>query len=487
MDRRRLALLALFGLVVLSGCTLPHSPDQFDTDREPGYVAGYAHDDAFAFDDSETLTESQLEDVKYRSMARIEAIRGLKFHHDVELEVITRAEYRSERGEPTPASPFVDELWRGAFVVDGETDVNRAMADLQGANVQGYYVNDQIVVIVEDADEIRLNREVLVHELVHALQDQHFGLERRGETIDERRAELGLLEGEANYVPHRYDERCDREWQCVVDHDPATTISAADDPNLGLLLSTYAPYSEGPAFVADLYERADGWDAVDAAYDEYPASTSQLIHPERYPDDRPIDVGVTDRSSDEWEPITRDGDVRTETIGEATIFASLWSDGVVERPLTEGATDLSPYNYSHPATEGWAGDTMVVYERAAGDGDETETGHVWRLAWESEADAATFADAYRDLLESHGGESVVETQMQAQPQPQNGSEGVYRIPDGDPFAGAYRVVVDGDTVEIVGAPAVDDLEEIRTPESAPTASVGQSSPVASAASAPADG
>ncbi|MDQ2052347.1 Hvo_1808 family surface protein [Natronolimnohabitans sp. A-GB9] len=445
MQRSRLALFALVVLVALSGCTLPSSPDQFDTDREFGYVADYAHDDRFEFDDEETLTEDQLEDVKYRSMARIEVVRELKFEHDVELEVITRDEYRSERGEPVPASPFVNELWRGAFVVDGETDVNRAMDDLYGAGVQGYYANDRIVIITDDADEIRIDRSTLVHELVHALQDQHFGIDSRGETVDERRAELGLLEGDADYVPHLYDERCGEEWQCLAENAlPATTDSGAGELNLGLMLSIYAPYSEGPPFVADLRERG-GWDAVDAAYDDYPKSTSQLIHPDRYPDDRPADVDVPDRSSDDWEPITRDGEVRTETVGEATLFASLWANGVVDRPLTDGGTELSPYNYSHPATDGWAGDTFQAYHDTD---DEERTGHVWKLAWETEADAERFADAYRDLLEAREAESV------------DDAAATYRISDGDPFEGAYRVTVSGDTVEIVGAPTVDDLEGI---------------------------
>ncbi|WP_440766873.1 Hvo_1808 family surface protein [Natronorubrum sp. DTA7] len=451
MQRGHLGLLAVVSLLVLSGCALPDAPDRFDTDRELGHVGGYAHDDAFEFDDADALTERQVEAVKYRSMARIEVVRGLQFEHDVRLEVISRDEYRSQRGAPRSASPFVNEVWRGAFVVDGETDVGQAMNTLYGGAVQGYYTSDRIVIITDNTDEIRINRNTLVHELVHALQDQQFGLDRSGQTIDEQRAEIGLTEGEANYIPHLYDRRCGEEWQCLAEYErpPATNLGGTPF-NAGLFLSIYAPYSEGPPFVDHLRDRG-GWAAVDDAYDDRPASTSQLIHPERYPDDWPVDVEVPDRSSDDWEPFTRGSEPRTETVGEATLFAALWTNNAVDRWLTDGATELSPYNYSYPATDGWAGDTIQVYHDAD---DEDRTGHVWYLAWESDDDADEFAAVYRTLLENRGATAVER------------ADDVYRIEDGEAFAGAYRVTVDGDTVEIVGAPTVDDIEAIHGSETA---------------------
>ncbi|WP_222920393.1 Hvo_1808 family surface protein [Natrinema sp. SYSU A 869] len=470
----RLRLFAVLALVVLSGCALPGSQSGFDTDRDLGHVGDYAHDDTFAFDADDGLSETQLEAVKYRSMARIEVVRGLKYDRDVSLEIVSRAEYRDQQAGGTGnASTFRNELWRGAFVVDGETDVKRAFDDLYDDSVQGYYVNNRIVIVADDTDDVRINRQTLVHELTHALQDQHFGIRRESETIDGVRAENGLLEGEAGYVPQQYDRRCGDEWQCLPDYQPPTSSGEAltERPfNVGLFLSIYAPYAEGPPFVTDLYERG-GWDAIDRAHDEPPRSTAQLIHPDRYPDTRPADVTISDRSSDDWRPITDgegsgsdggddsdgtgNGEPRTETIGEATLFATLWANGVIDRPLTAGATDDS-YNYSHPATEGWAGDSIQVYRNAD---EPTWTGHVWRLEWDRPADATEFADAYRRLLETRGAERV-----------KSAGDGVYRIPDGEPFAGAYRVSGTGTTVEIVGAPAVDDLAAIHAtePESTPS-------------------
>ncbi|MFC7231709.1 Hvo_1808 family surface protein [Saliphagus sp. GCM10025308] len=223
----------------------------------------------------------------------------------------------------------------------------------------------------------------------------------------------------------------------------------------------YAPYAEGPTFVQSIYD-AGGWDAVDAAFADRPTSTSQLVHPERYPDGRPVDVAVDDRSSPAWSPITDDnGDIRTETVGEATLFGALWANGALDHSLLDEERELSPYNYSHPATAGWAGDTFVAYEATDdgstedgdGDGDDEDgdgaTGHVWALEFRTPADADRFASAYERLLENRGAEDV------------DAESTTYRIDDDEPFAGAYRLVVDGSRVELVGAPTVEGLEGIR--------------------------
>ena len=41
------------------------------------------------------------------------------------------------------------------------------------------------------------------------------------------------------------------------------------------------PYLAGSTWVSGLWA-SGGWDAVDAAYDQPPASTEQVLHPEKY-------------------------------------------------------------------------------------------------------------------------------------------------------------------------------------------------------------
>ncbi|WP_276254826.1 Hvo_1808 family surface protein [Halomontanus rarus] len=511
---RRLTLLAVVLIALLAGCSLiaPNAdtdadssvtlePRSLDSDRPLGTVGNYTATDTFELgpNSSTGLTTAELEAVKYRSMARIEVVRGLQFREDVGLEIVSRERYRQENSwAEGAAGPYTNELWRAGFVVDGETEYNDALGELYGGSVQGYYSSGRIVLVTDEVDSVSVDRDTLVHELVHALQDQHFGLARSGTTVDERRAESGLIEGEGNYVPHLYDQRCGAAWECLPDLEREPGTANQRPFNVGLYLSIYAPYAEGPTFVRHLHERGgergsangsarvnasasenetgDGeWAAVDAAFDDRPSSTEQILHPERYPDDRPVNVSVADRSGAEWEPFTvadesesegegegeekDETDLRTETVGEATLFATLFANGIVDRPLTEGGTDISPYNYSHPITDGWAGDTLVAYHDRD---DEDRTGHVWRLAWNSEADATQFREAYLKLLERHDAEAV------------SGATDTYRVPDESGFAGAYRVTSEGDRVTIVGGPTVASLEDIhgsetRSPPSAITA------------------
>jgi hypothetical protein len=119
----------------------------------------------------------------------------------------------------------------------------------------------------------------------------------------------------------------------------------------------------------------------------------------------------------------------------------------------EGSTQLRPigqYNYDFPVTDGWDGDRLVPYvnENSAETG---ETGYVWEINWDSEADAAEFVDGYEQLLSYHGAESVEDR------------ENVYHIPEGNGFADAFHVRQDGDTVTIVNAPTVEELGDVHAP------------------------
>lgn len=200
------------------------------------------------------------------------------------------------------------------------------------------------------------------------------------------------------------------------------------------------PYIEGPGFVQNLYERG-GWDAVDGAYDDPPVSTAQTIHPGAYPTEQPLEVTVTDRSTGEWAPLPGAG---TRTVGEAGVFTTLRVTGAITAAnFTDGGGPLASRSYDHPASAGWAGDTLVAYT------DTERDGYVWKLQWDSSADAREFAAAYREGLRRQGARVV--------------SNDTYVLPEG-PFADAFRVTREADTVVVTNGPAVADLAEIRPRE-----------------------
>jgi hypothetical protein len=125
-------------------------------------------------------------------------------------------------------------------------------------------------------------------------------------------------------------------------------------------------YLDGMIFCATLHG-ARGWRGVDAAHERPPASTEQVLHPERYlAGEQPVSVelpplpALTEAG---WTPHEEDSLGELET----SIYFGLG------RPGSER---------DERAAEGWGGDRLRVYRDAAG-----ATAVVWFTAWDDEAEA----------------------------------------------------------------------------------------------------
>ncbi|QIO21594.1 Hvo_1808 family surface protein [Haloarcula sp. JP-L23] len=439
---RKELLLAL--TVVLAGCTVPafggnDHPDAPNGEDSIGWENGYWYDDPVNVTTDDGLNESEREAVTARTMARVERIRDREFTETVPVEVVSRAEYRNRSrgngsGAGPPEDPWNDQVWESLLLIGEDSGSSETIDDTLSTSVQGFYSpsRDRIV-IVSPTETPQVDRRTLAHELVHALQDQQFGLNGSAETQDQQLARDGLIEGEANYVQALYQRRCEGDWNCITRPDRNGGGGGGGPQNPGLFTVIYQPYATGPFFIDAIYDDG-GWDAVDAIYDEYPESTEQVIHPKKYPDENPENVTVPDRSNGEWNRF--DHDPVADTVGEASIFATMYHNN---------QTDANRYRYQSEPSAGWAGDSVVPYHNGSGAG-----GYVWVSTWDSEKDARQFAQAYRAaLVEEHGA-----TQPRAN---------VYVVPEPSPFADAFRISRSGDTVRIVNGPTVDDLASIHRP------------------------
>ncbi|MFC7097069.1 Hvo_1808 family surface protein [Halobaculum marinum] len=464
--------VSLAVLFVLAGCSAPAAgpsagadwqfPDDPPEDRL-GWEQGVWYNESIDVNASDGFDERERDLLVARTMARVERIRGLEFREPVPVEVISRAEFRSRSvfgGERSPEyERWHDLVWEAALIVGEDRAASDEFDALYGGAVRGYYTpsGDQIV-IVSDSETPTIDRATLAHELVHALQDQHFGFVG-STTRDTGLAHNGLTEGDARYVEQLYLERCvagtggianstghegAAGWDCVP--SPSRSGGGGGTPvNQGLFAYVYQPYADGPAFVHSLYER-DGWDAVNAAYESRPRSTEQTIHPERYPDEPVASVSVDDRASGDWQRF--DLPRESERLGETGLFAMFWyNDYVGGYRSSDGP--YSAFNYSAPPSDGWAGDRLVPYR--SGDGDDAKYGYVWAVEFDTAADAREFARAYRTMLQLRLGASTVDVRA-----------GVYRISDG-PFADAFRIERVGNRVVITNAPTVEQLDAVRAP------------------------
>lgn len=334
----------------------------------------------------------------------VQEIRGLRLKEGVEEEFITREQFRRTFSEdateqPDPLEIRATERVLVAFGLAPEgVDLLEAQEAYVAQSVGGYYDSETEKLYLIDAGRAKLSasgESMYAHEITHALQDQHFDLDRMDKLVenkndDEAMAVAALIEGDATSVEYEYvsskrglEERIKREQK-------------NDAPDEELLDKTppiveegfHFPYDAGEGFVAALFEDG-GNEGVDAAFRDVPQSTEQVIHPEKYLErDEPTAVRLPDLAKTLGAGWKR---VDENTFGEFQIVVLLAGPEV-----TDGTWEAAL-----PKAEGWDGDRYAVY--ASGD-DEVV---VWRTVWDSAKDAREFAGALRAYDESRYGARYV--------------------------------------------------------------------------------
>lgn len=429
---RRAAALAVALCALLAGCSVGYTGGGTTASPEPdrvGWEDGYRANETLNVTTADGIDERELDAIVARTTARVEVLRGAEFDGNVTVELLTREEYLARNLSFTPAvDRATDQRWEAAFMIGEETESSRAIDVLFGGAVAGYYLpgGNEIGIVVPDDGGI--DTRTLAHELVHALQHQRGWDVPARSTLDGRLAGQGLTEGEAVAVEQEYAARCGDEWDCLsraqAEADNVSAIAAYQ----GLYLTYRAPYVVGPTFIATLRDRG-GWSAVADAYERPPETTRELLDLKTYPVGAQS-LAVEDRSNGDWE---RYDDA--DSLGRTTVHSAFWTNGLVSRDDDAIETD-----YDDPYSDGLVADRFVPYRNGPADG------YVWRLRFANASEAAEFADGYDRLLRLRLNADRV-------------GEGVYVVEDG-PFADAFRLVVDGETVTVVNGPSVDDLDEI---------------------------
>ncbi|MFB6156722.1 MAG: Hvo_1808 family surface protein [Haloferacaceae archaeon] len=454
-----LALLVLAGAVVPAVGGATGVDRQAETRADPsgdpvGWEGGYWHDEAIDVDQSDGLSDAELDAYVSRAMARVEFLRDAEFEEPVPVKVIAREEFRQRANNDSSSDAFAawnNQVWEALYIDGEDSNVQDELGRAVGESVAGFYTpgNDQIRIITDTPDSPTIDNATLVHELTHALQDQRQDLtsERfRSDTQDAGLAIDGLIEGEANLIEALYTRRCGAEWECV--ESASDSGPSGERPNLGILLTILQPYSDGPVYVNDMRQRA-GWDAVTAAYEDPPESTEQVIH---LTDEAPEPISFSDRARNGWRPYPDQGQGGSDTVGEASIFAMFWyqartqdADTVDPRALTRTSAEFDTYDYDAEPSAGWANDRVFPYRDGKVGANGTRHGYVWVTEWDTERDAREFHEAYLAVLSAHDARAR--------------DDGV-RVVESGPFADAFRVVRNGTRVIVVNGPtpaAVDDI------------------------------
>ncbi|HVS37825.1 MAG TPA: ChaN family lipoprotein, partial [Gemmataceae bacterium] len=139
-------------------------------------------------------------------------------------------------------------------------------------HLQGYYsVKDKTLFLYDDLSGA-YERGVLIHEMVHALQDQNFGLAKLHQDEGDDDAELAkdaLIEGDATFTMIEVLKK---------DQPKVAAMLEAPLEKVKNLRNAFL-YAQGARYVKALKERG-GWEAVNNAYRFPPESTADVLHPE---------------------------------------------------------------------------------------------------------------------------------------------------------------------------------------------------------------
>ena len=318
-------------------------------------------------------------------------IRGLPAADIGPPEIITRDELADEleqlfEEEYPPEEQERDNIaLRALGLLEPGQDVAELQLQLLGDQVLGFYDDvDKRMVVVSDAGLDAEAKLTYAHEYTHALQDAAFGLDSLetdevGED-DRALARTAMIEGDATVTM--------LAWAfAYLTPEELMQIGTGAVPDTSGIPSWMVeqlqfPYNEGALWAGALTVNPTQpeFDALDAAYEDPPESTEQIIDVAAWPNgDEPASVATLDLAAalgGGW------SEVDSTPIGQASIEIMLAYLGV-ERAVASGAAD------------GWGGDQAVI---ASGPDDAFAV--AWHLAWDATSDGDEFVDAYQTAIEA---------------------------------------------------------------------------------------
>jgi hypothetical protein len=355
--RRRRVLLAALGLLVIAGLVASlvvaqTTSSDDDPDNGSGGAPGGdepgAGGDAGAPADAEPATEAEIDAAVTDISAFVEQARGLEFREPVDIALADEGEFQSRLLEDFDED--ADELRKtevfleGLGLVEPDIDLVEAMRSLLGGGVVGFYDPETTELVVRGAALTPYVRTTIAHELTHALDDQHFGLDR--DQYDDADDEIGfgfsaLVEGNARRIEQAYRDSLSEEEQTQADDEELSYGAGIDLGDVPLVLVDLitAPYSLGEVLVDRIVDDG-GEDALGAAFGDPPRTSEQVLDPERYLAQEPAAEVPHPEAEGE---VVNDGQV-----GELMVFLVL--------------AEALGNDDAREAADGWGGDWGVAWQ-----------------------------------------------------------------------------------------------------------------------------
>jgi len=256
--------------------------------------------------------------------------------------------------------------------------------------IAGLYDPDSQEFFIADWNTPADERMVMSHELTHALQDQHFHIDKWTDAAkpndDAELARDAVVEGSALAATLDYQLRGMGSVRDLGDIDPSLLMGDVDSsPELAkapkvLQDELLFPYLAGTRFAQRILKASAGWPDFHKVFEKPPVSTQQIIHPDLYLQgvtppkiELPRTAGLI---AAEWKKLDENN------MGEFGTLEILKESLNKDRAARIAAT--------------WSADRYELFENQI----DKRTLLIFRIRLASEEAAALFFGAYGEVLEA---------------------------------------------------------------------------------------
>ena len=324
-----------------------------------------------------------------RLIPAVARLRRIKVRRPIRMAIRSRAHIRRYIQERIrlKIKPAEVKAIEGALkhfgLIPKTMDYQAFLVKLYTEQIAGYYDAHRKVLFIADWIPKGLQKPVLAHEIVHAIQDQYMDLKTfldLSPSESDRMLALGaFIEGEAlalqiNFMllgqnrdflnAHGFVGRL----RAAIKHPPRHLLFGRA-PEFIQRTFTF-PYLYGLEFIAALKKRMS-WPGITRLYNRLPSTTEQILHPEKY---------LNGEKSTSLSPVL----APRQAAGLKKMFTLTMGEYQIGLLLAQ----YLPAGPAAAAAAGWDGDRMILY---TGKKRLTLT---WATSWDSEADARQFAQAY---------------------------------------------------------------------------------------------
>lgn len=239
-------------------------------------------------------------------VSELSQITGWKVERRVPSEMLSKETFRKYVDSRVKDSSSKDEIHAEETVlkmfgfVPQDFDLAKETVDLVSEQAAAYYdYTKKRLFILDSTQEGMEQRVALVHELAHALADQHHPLGKylkKGSPDDDAStARQSVMEGQATwltwaYMSKRNGGKAEVAAELIDELTKSVGADGADYPvftNAPLYMkeSLVFPYNEGLKFQDAIYHKL-GRAGFDQVFVRAPTSTQQILHPEAYLEDK---------------------------------------------------------------------------------------------------------------------------------------------------------------------------------------------------------